>query len=56
MQLQIKERIFSAEATLAQAAERQRLWEMVIQAAPLYANYQKQTKREIPLVVLNPRA
>ena len=32
--------------------ERERLWEMVTQAFPLYATYQRRTSRALPLFVL----
>jgi deazaflavin-dependent oxidoreductase (nitroreductase family) len=34
--------------------ERDRLWAMVCEAFPLYAAYQRRTKRVIPLFVLSP--
>ena len=34
--------------------ERERLWSLVVAAFPLYATYQKRTKRTIPLFVLEP--
>ncbi len=35
-------------------AERERLWELVTGAFPLYAAYQRRTKRTIPLFALEP--
>jgi deazaflavin-dependent oxidoreductase (nitroreductase family) len=43
-------------ARVATAAERKRLWPKAVDAWSDYANYQKRTDREIPLVVLEPRA
>jgi deazaflavin-dependent oxidoreductase (nitroreductase family) len=37
---------------VADGAERDRLWRLVVEAFPLYAAYQKRTKRRIPLFVL----
>ena len=36
--------------------ERERLWEMVTQAFPLYATYQRRTSRTLPLFVLEDAA
>ena len=36
--------------------ERDRLWDLVTAAFPLYATYQRRTKRTIPLFVLEPAA
>jgi F420H(2)-dependent quinone reductase len=36
--------------------ERERLWALVCDAFPLYATYQRRTKRSIPLFVLEPVA
>lgn len=41
-------------ATVADAAERARLWPLVIKDHKNYAGYQKRTQREIPLVLLRP--
>jgi deazaflavin-dependent oxidoreductase (nitroreductase family) len=35
--------------------QRDRLWTMVVERFPLYATYQRRTKRQIPLFVLVPR-
>jgi deazaflavin-dependent oxidoreductase (nitroreductase family) len=37
-----------------QSAERERLWALVTEAFPLYAAYQRRTKRLIPIFVLEP--
>jgi deazaflavin-dependent oxidoreductase (nitroreductase family) len=36
------------------AEERSRLWQLVTEAFPLYASYQRRTERTIPLFVLEP--
>ncbi len=41
-------------ARIAGAEERARLWPMVTKTYPGYADYQKKTERQIPLVVLEP--
>jgi deazaflavin-dependent oxidoreductase (nitroreductase family) len=43
---------FEAVATVPSPAERDALWAKVIEAMPGYADYQKQTDRVIPVVVL----
>jgi deazaflavin-dependent oxidoreductase (nitroreductase family) len=42
-------------ARIADAEERKRLWPMALKTYRGYADYQKRTKREIPLVILAPR-
>ncbi|MFC7538840.1 nitroreductase/quinone reductase family protein [Siccirubricoccus deserti] len=42
-----------ARARTATGAERARLWEKALGLAP-YADYQRKTEREIPVVVLDP--
>ncbi|MDX6616474.1 MAG: hypothetical protein QOD60_1565, partial [Solirubrobacterales bacterium] len=36
--------------------EKKRLWPRVVDTWPDYENYQERTEREIPLVILSPRA
>jgi deazaflavin-dependent oxidoreductase (nitroreductase family) len=43
-----------ARARTATGEERARLWEKALEFWPPYADYQKKTKREIPVVVLDP--
>jgi deazaflavin-dependent oxidoreductase (nitroreductase family) len=43
-------------ARLARPEERPRLWRKAVEAYPAYDDYQERTEREIPLVVLEPRA
>jgi len=42
-------------ARVASAEERERLWPLVVKTYGGYADYQKRTEREIPLVILEPR-
>jgi deazaflavin-dependent oxidoreductase (nitroreductase family) len=42
----------SAKAVVPEGAERDRLWAQVTETAPGFANYQKQTSRIIPVVIL----
>src|ERR1700722_984824 len=43
-----------ARARTAAGAERAKLWEKALEFWPPYADYQKKTEREIPVVVLDP--
>ena len=38
----------------ADPAERERLWAMVIESTPTFKEYEKKTRRTIPLVILTP--
>jgi len=46
---------FSARASVAQGAERDRLYAQQAAAIPVFAKYQEMTSRRIPVVVLTPR-
>ena len=52
--MQIGTRRFPARARVASAAERRRLWPEVTRLWPQYDRYQSQTRRSIPLVILEP--
>jgi deazaflavin-dependent oxidoreductase (nitroreductase family) len=41
-------------ARIASAEEKAQLWPRVVMAAPTYAQYQRQTTRDIPVVILEP--
>lgn len=45
---------FSARASLATGAERERLWQIGTGINPMWAKYQSQTRRILPVVVLTP--
>ena len=45
---------FSVRASLATGSERDRLWEIATTTLPAWAEYQTQTERILPLVVLTP--
>jgi deazaflavin-dependent oxidoreductase (nitroreductase family) len=47
-----REAVVAREVTGAE--ERSRLWQLVTEAFPLYASYQRRTERTIPLFVLEP--
>ncbi len=44
--------VFRARAVPIEAADRERLWSLLVAEWPRYATYQKKTTREIPLVEL----
>lgn len=44
----------TVSATLADPAERARLWPVLTQINQFYARYEQRTKREIPVVILQP--
>jgi deazaflavin-dependent oxidoreductase (nitroreductase family) len=46
---------FAATATVAEGAERQRLWEKIVALYPFFTEHQAQVSREIPVVVLERR-
>ncbi|QGN47775.1 nitroreductase family deazaflavin-dependent oxidoreductase [Micromonospora sp. WMMC415] len=52
VQVQVGAERFAARARTATAEERPRLWELMTAVFPTYARYQKETDREIPVVVV----
>ena len=52
VEVQVGREQFTARARVATGKEREQLWEQMAQLIPLYRDYQKKTKREIPVVVL----
>jgi deazaflavin-dependent oxidoreductase (nitroreductase family) len=56
VRVQIMRRRFTAVAQAADPAERSALWPAVVARAPMYAEYQRLSAREIPLVVLRERS
>ena len=54
--VQVGSRRLPVRARVATAAERSRLWPRVVAAYDGYANYQRRTERELPLVILEPRS
>ena len=53
--IQVKNKQIAALAEVAEAEERRRLWAKLMDVAPIYGDYEKRTRREIPLVVLKPQ-
>jgi hypothetical protein len=45
-----------AVAEVASSEKRWELWARLIALAPMYAGYRRRTSREIPMVLLHPRA
>ena len=43
---------FEADARVALPDERDRIWQLQTQDVPVFADYQKKTEREIPVVIL----
>ena len=54
--VQVGSKRFKARARTATGTERTRLWAKALEFWPPYADYQKKTDREIPVVVLDPVA
>jgi F420H(2)-dependent quinone reductase len=52
--LQRGRRVDAVRASEAEGAERERLWRLVCVAFPLYASYQRRTRRRLPVFVLEP--
>lgn len=52
VEIQVGRRRLKVTAREVEGAERDRLWSRVVAADPSYAEYQRRTKRRIPLVVL----
>jgi len=56
VEVQVGTSKMKAKARTASGEERSRLWETALKFWPPYADYQKKTEREIPVVVLDPIA
>lgn len=54
VEIQVKEEKMKARASTAEGAERERLWNIMIEVWPNYDLYVEQTDRKIPVVVLTP--
>jgi deazaflavin-dependent oxidoreductase (nitroreductase family) len=52
--VQIQDKQLTAIAEPAEPELRKQLWAKLVELAPSYANYQKRTTREIPMVILRP--
>jgi deazaflavin-dependent oxidoreductase (nitroreductase family) len=54
-EVQIGSEVRPVHARVAAPEERERLWDMAVEAYGGYEDYRARTNREIPLVVLEPR-
>jgi deazaflavin-dependent oxidoreductase (nitroreductase family) len=54
VEMQVGTAKMTARARTATGEERARLWEKALEFWPPYADYQRKTEREIPVVVLDP--
>ena len=54
VEVQVGTKKLKARARTASGAERAKLWDEAVKFWPPYADYQKKTEREIPVVVLDP--
>lgn len=52
VEVQVRGERFHAHARTADPAEKPGLWQIMLGAWPAYADYQKKTSREIPVVIL----
>lgn len=52
--VQVGKKTIAVTATSADAEERARLWSLVTSRYPDFADYQRRTTREIPVVILTP--
>ena len=53
--VQVKKVQMPVTAEVANPEKKRELWARLLEVAPVYANYQKRTSREIPMVILHPR-
>jgi len=53
VQVQIKGDVFTAKARVATPEEKPAMWDHMVEVWPDYAEYQKKTDRDIPIVVLD---
>jgi deazaflavin-dependent oxidoreductase (nitroreductase family) len=53
--IEVKDERIPVRASTAEGEERSRLWELMCEVWPAYADYQTKTEREIPVVVLTRR-
>jgi deazaflavin-dependent oxidoreductase (nitroreductase family) len=53
--IQVKDERIPVRASAAEGGERARLWGLMCEVWPAYADYQTKTEREIPVVVLTRR-
>ena len=54
--VEYRNEIYEATATVAEGAERELLWNKVVEQYPFFAEHQTRTSRQIPVIVLQRRA
>lgn len=54
VKIQIGKQELTARAQVVDSEKRNQMWSELVKMAPAYKKYEKQTKREIPLVILQP--
>ncbi len=52
--IQVKKRQMQVKTETANPEKKRELWARLMEVAPGYANYQKRTTRDIPMVILHP--
>lgn len=52
VRVQVKDQEYAGRARVTEGAERERLWPLMVEVWPDYANYQKKTDRQIPVIVI----
>jgi len=52
--IQLKKRQMQVKAETANQEKKRELWARLMEVAPGYADYQKRTSRDIPIVILHP--
>jgi deazaflavin-dependent oxidoreductase (nitroreductase family) len=55
-EIEVESERIGVTASVAQGEERARLWSLMSEVWPAYDDYQAKTEREIPVVILTPRA
>ena len=50
--VEVKNETYKAIATVAEGAERQRLWNRIVELYPFFADHQAKVSRQIPVIVL----
>jgi deazaflavin-dependent oxidoreductase (nitroreductase family) len=55
IEIQVKADVLPVRARTASAADKKRLWPVMVKEWPDYDKYQQSTSRDIPLVILSPR-
>ena len=54
VEIQVASQVMKARAETVEGVAREPLWEALVEVWPAYADYQKSTDREIPVVALHP--